>query len=142
MQIESTKDFKRSREKVLSKFRDPERIEAVLQGMNATAVRVSDFPQAAWDCSINWRDEPRKFTARLVETAQNETMVLTITSDLADATIKMDFYDLPDKGCRVMSVAQIKAHSMMVKLALQSLRLVRGKAEERLTRVVNSIGRP
>ncbi|MFN4099265.1 MAG: hypothetical protein ACK4GT_05775 [Pararhodobacter sp.] len=142
MQIETTKDFKRPRDKVLGQFRSPEKIETVLAGMNITATRIAEAPQPAWDCTIHWRDEPRRFTARMTETAPDETMVLNIASDLADAAINMDFYDLPEGGCRVIARAEIAARTMMVRLALQSLRLVRGKAEDRLTRLVNAIGRP
>lgn len=142
MQIESTKDFKRSREKVLAQFRSPARIEAVLAGMNITCRRTAEAPEPAWACSVHWNNAPRAFTASMKETAPNETFVLTITSDLANAVLTMDFYDLEDGGCRVISKADITARSMVVKLALQSLRLVRGKAEDRLTRLVTAIGKP
>lgn len=142
MQIDSTKDFRRPRAEVLSRFRDPARVESVLAGMGITSARTAEAPEPAWTCAIHWRDAPRAFTARLLETAPDETMVMSIASDLADARIDMDFYDLPDGGCRVISKADIAAHSLLVRMALQSLRLMRGKAEERLTRLVTAIGRP
>ncbi|WP_068305568.1 hypothetical protein [Pararhodobacter sp. CCB-MM2] len=142
MQIDSTKDFKRPRAKVLQNFRNPERFESVMRGMDITVTRVADPAQLAWDCSIHWNNAPRAFRAVLTEVTQDETMVLAITSDLANATINMDFYDLPEGGCRVITKADITARSMMIKLALQSLRLVRGKAEEKLTRLVTAFGKP
>ena len=142
MQIDSTKDFKRPRAKVLQNFRNPERFESVMHGMDITTSRVADAAQPTWNCSIHWNNAPRAFRATLTETAPDETMVLAITSELANAAINLDFYDLPDGGCRVIAKAEISARSMMVKLALQSLRLVRGKAEERLTRLVTAFGKP
>jgi len=142
MQIDATKDFNRPRKKVLNQFRSPEKIEKVLAGMNVTATRIADAPQPVWDCTFNWRDGLRRFKAQMTETAPAETMVLSITSDLADGTITMDFYDLPEGGCRVIAKADMQARTMMVRLALQSLRLVRGKAEDRLTRLITAIGRP
>lgn len=142
MQIDATKDFKRSRADVLAQFRSADRVESVLNGMNIATTRKAEAPEPAWDCAIQWRDAPRAFTARLVETAPAETMVMTITSELADAAVDLGFYDLPDGGCRVISKAEITAHSMLARLALQSLRLVRGKAEDRLTRLVAALGRP
>ncbi|MCB1390152.1 MAG: hypothetical protein KDK12_13570 [Rhodobacteraceae bacterium] len=141
MQIDSTKDFTRPRVKVLARFRSPERVEEVLGGMGITASRAETAPNPAWNCSIHWREADRAFTARLSEPAPDETMVLDIASDLANAAITMDFYDLPDGGCRVISKAVIDPRTMLVRLALQSLRLVRGKAEERLTRLVAALGR-
>jgi len=142
MRIDATKDFKRPRAEVLTRFRSPERVESVLQGMSIATNRTADVPELAWDCTMQWRDAPRRFTTRLTEIAPGETMVMTIASDLADVAIDIEFYDLPDGGCRVISKAEITAHSMLVRLALQSLRLVRGKAETRLTRLLNALGRP
>ena len=142
MDIDATKDFKRPRAQVLDRFRDPARFETVMRDMHIQTERTGEPPSAAWACSVTWRDEPRRFTAGLVETAAAETMVLQFRSDLADAEITMDFYDLPDGGCRVIGKAVVSAHTIMAKLALQSLRLVRGKAEERLTRLIFNMGRP
>ena len=142
MRIDATRDFKRSRADVLTRFRSADRVESALQGMSIATTRTAGAPEPAWDCAIQWRDAPRSFTARLVEPAPGETMVMTVTSDLADAAIDMEFFDLPDGGCRVISKAEVTAHSVLVRLGLQSLRLMRGKAEDRLTRLVTAIGRP
>jgi len=142
LEIETTRDFKRPRAAVLSKFRDPERLESVMSGMSIKAERRALPPSAAWDCSIVWRNELRRFAATLVETAPDETMVLGFTSDLADSSINMDFYDLPDGGCRVIAKGTVTAHTIMAKLALQSMRLLSGKAEQRISKLIHNIGRP
>ncbi|MCW1934837.1 hypothetical protein [Pararhodobacter zhoushanensis] len=142
MDIDATKDFKRPRAQVLEKFRDPARFESVMRDMKIETERTSEPPSATWACSVQWREEPRRFAAGLVETAAAETMVMQFTSDLADAQITMDFYDLPDGGCRVIGKGVVSARTIMAKLALQSMRLVRGKAEERLTRLIFNMGRP
>lgn len=142
MEIEATKDFKRPRADVLEKFRDPARFESVLSEMGASVERRGVLPEARWDCSLMWRESPRQMTVSLAETARDETMTLGLASDLAGATMVMDFYDLPDGGCRVLAKADLQANTVTAKLALQSLRLVRGRAEERLTRFVAVLGRP
>ncbi|MBN8292585.1 hypothetical protein JI664_11485 [Rhodobacter sp. NTK016B] len=142
MQVNATKDFKRSREKVLTKFRSPERIEEVLRRMSIESARIAEPPQPAWDCTIHWRDAPRSFRAVMTETVPHETIVLNITSDLATIVITCEFYDLPDDGCQVNATADITAKSMMMTMALQSMRLVKGKASERLKRMVTLIGQP
>lgn len=96
----------------------------------------------AWSCVMAWREEKRNFTVKTVETAVDETICMTLESDLAGAELTLDFYDLDDGGCRVIAAAELTAHTIMAKLALQSLRLVRGKAEDRLARFVAAIGRP
>lgn len=142
VKIEATKDFKRPRASVLQKFRNQARFEEVLKGMRATTERTSEAPDMAWACSVVYREEPRRFALKAQETAPDETFVVVLDSELAQATIQMDFYDLPDGGCRVISTAEMIAHTVVAKLALQSLRLVRGKAEERLARFVGLLGRP
>jgi len=142
VKIEATKDFKRPRASVLQKFRDPERFEAVLKDLGAETERTSGLPQMAWACSLKYRGEPRRFTLSVVEATPDETFNIRLDSELALAEIGLNFYDLPDGGCRVISSAEITAHSVMAKLALQSIRLVRGKAEERLSRFVGLVGRP
>ncbi|MCL4674472.1 MAG: hypothetical protein KJZ59_00170 [Pararhodobacter sp.] len=142
MKIEATKDFKRPRAAVLQMYRSPERIESVLRDLGAKLERTSDAPLMAWKGALTWRNEPRSLSVLVQETAPDETFAMTLDSDLALAEMVMDFYDLPEGGCRVAAKAEMTAKTMMAKLALQSLRLVRGKAEERLARFVMVIGRP
>lgn len=142
MQIDATKDFKRSRAQVLQEFRSSAKFEKVLGGMGIQTTRTADAPAPAWNCVIDWRDEPRRFTARMVETTPDETMTLVLASALADASLQMDFYDLPDGGCRVIARVEPVAKTLMVRVAMQSMRLVRGKAENRLTQLITALGRP
>ncbi|MCB1406816.1 MAG: hypothetical protein KDK01_11320 [Rhodobacteraceae bacterium] len=142
MKIDAAKDFRRPRAAVLQMYRSPERIESVLRDLGAQVERTAEPPRMAWQGALTWHDEPRQIAVTVQETVQDETFAMTVTSDLALADLQMDFYDLPDGGCRVLATAEVTAKSMIAKLALQSLRLVRGMAEERLARFVMVIGRP
>lgn len=142
MELLATRDFKRRRVKVLAAYRDPAQFEAVLRGMGATVARTAEAPEPRWDCQLMWRDEPRAFTAALTETAADETMVLVLGSDVVGGTLTIDFYDLPDGGCRTMAKAELAPRTLIGKMAVQSLRLMRGKAEDRLSRFLQAMGRP
>lgn len=142
MQIKASRDFVRQRAQVLEKFRDPGRVEEVLADMNVSARRTEGGPTPAWDCAIHWHEADRSFTARMEEPAPGETLLLSLASDLGDAAITMDFQDRPEGGCRVTATADLTAHTMLARLTLQSLRLVRGKGEDRLTRLIAALGRP
>ena len=142
MRIETTRDFQRPRARVLAAFSDPQRFDEVMQKFGISSTPAGSDPVPRWDCAVDWRNEPRQFTAQLEEVRPNETMRMTVASTLASAGIGLDFYDLPDGGCRVMARADVTAHTMMAKLALQSLRLVRGKAEGQLNRMIHAFGRP
>ncbi|MCB1397647.1 MAG: hypothetical protein H6898_13150 [Rhodobacter sp.] len=142
MDLQATRDFKRPRAKVLASFRDPARFETVMRDMGAAAERAGEPDEPRWACQLMWRDEPRRFSAELVETVPNETMTLVMDSEIAGGLLTIDFYDLPDNGCRAIAKADLKPHTLIAKVAVQSLRLMRGKAEDRLTRFVGAMGRP
>ena len=141
MEIEANKDFKRGRAEVLAVFRDPARLESVMAGMGADMVRTAEPPAPRWEGAVTWRNEPRRFVLTSAEPAQDETIRLDFVASIADAVFTFDFYDLPDGGCRVIAKGTISAHSMLTKLALQSLRLVKGKAEARVRRFVTNMGK-
>ncbi len=142
MEIETSRDFKRGREKVLASFRDPARFESVMGEIGAQVARTAQPPEASWNGAITWSGEPRPFTASSVETARDETIRLTIVAAVAGAVFTFDFYDLPDGGCQVIAKGTITAHTLLAKLALQSLRLMKGKAEARVRRFVIGMGKP
>lgn len=142
MQIEATRDFRRPRAQVLAKFRDPARFETVMADIGAQTRRQPPPADLAWHCTVTWRDAPRALTIEIAEPAPHETMTLTARADLGGADVTFDFYDLPDGGCRVIARADLHARSLIARAALQSVRLVRGRAEDRLGRFVALMGRP
>lgn len=141
MIIEASRDFQKSRARVLANFRDPARMETVMRDVGAQVTRIAEPPHPAWECSKVWKDEPRAFTLRMVETNPDETIDYTLTAQLADVAVSLDFYDLPNGHCRVIGKTTITAKSIVAKLALQSLRLVRGRAEDRVGRFIRAIGK-
>lgn len=141
MKFESTRDFRRGRVQVLAQFRDPARFETVLGDMGATTERRSDPPAASWACAMTWRDAPRAFQVAIAETVADETMTISVGSDLADAAVTCEFYDLPDGGCRVIARAELASRSLGSKVLMQSLRVMRGTLEDRLGRFVMLMGR-
>ena len=142
MRVGATKGFKQPRAAVLACYRDPARYEAVLQGLGAHVARTAGPPRMAWACAMIWRGERRVFEIETVETTLDQTIKIVMTSALALAEITLDFRDLPDGGCRITGCADLTARTIAAKLALQSLRLVRGKAENRLERFITAMGRP
>lgn len=126
---------------VLASLRNPEQYERALHDLGAKVTRTAEPPRMAWDCSLLWRDEARNFSAIAEEIAEEETISFAMTSDLALADLRLDLYDLPDGGCRVIGSAELTARTVIAKLALQSLRLVRGKAEDRLSRFILALAR-
>lgn len=141
MKIETTADFPEDRAAILERFRKLPRIERVLARQGVKATLKQEQPVPVWDCAIVWRDAPREFTLTMTEPAPHETIRMAVASKLADVDITYDFYDLPEGQTRIVTQVEIGAHSVMVKLALQSMRLVRGAAEERVERLTRAFAR-
>lgn len=141
MQFTAHRDFKRPRAQILAQFRDPSRLESVLADLGAQVTRRAVLPAAEWSGTLTWRDAPRAFQLRLHEVVANETQQLQVASDVATAAITLEFHDLPDGGCRVAARADLTAQSLIARVALQSLRLVRARTEERLRRFIGAVGR-
>ncbi len=141
MRIETSRDFQKTRARVLANFRNPARVETVMRDVGAQVTRIAEPPAPVWECSKIWKDEPRAFTLHMTETVRDETVTYLLSSQLADVSVTLDFYDLPEGHCRVIGAATITTRTMVAKLALQSLRLVRGRAEDRVGRFIRAIGR-
>ena len=141
MIIETSRDFHIPRARVLANFRDPTRMETVVRDIGAQVTRIAEPPEPEWACSKVWKDAPRAFTLRMSEPVRDETISYLLSAQLADVSVALEFYDLPDGHCRVIGKTTITPKSMAAKMALQSLRLVRGRAEDRVGRFIRAIGR-
>lgn len=141
MKIEAIRDFGRPRAAVAQNLRDPRRFEKILRDLGMTVEGTAPPPQMMWHCRVVWRGEPRPLTVSATQTLPDEKVTIAIDSDLAGAEMTLDLRDLPDGGCRIVAHAEVTAHTMMARLALQSLRLVRGRAEKRLAGFVFALGR-
>lgn len=142
MQINARHDFKSPKRQVIARFRDPARLETALKGMRVKLTRTAEGPAPAWNGSVKWRGNPRPLTVALTEPSAGQTLLLTVKSDIAEATLRFDFADLPEAGCRVTAEATPIARNPLTRIAVASMGLIKGKLSKRLAKLVEALGKP
>lgn len=141
MRFMANYDFHHPRPRVVARFRDPARIEAVLSDLGATLQRDTDSVQPGWNGAIQLRGVQREFRASLREPDPGNAMILDVRADIAEANLLFLFTDLPSGGCRVTSEATLTPHTTLARLALASLTMVTRRLSKRLARLTQALGR-
>ena len=67
MQVQTRQVFMKPRKRVLARFRNVERIEAVLSSNGLTVERRAEWPEPAWQCAVMWNESPRLFDVLMAE---------------------------------------------------------------------------
>lgn len=143
MKIGATKDFKRPRGKVFASFADPERMDAVLGGLGANLRREGQGGAGTrWQLEVTAGTKPRPVTVTLMEQTVPDSMKLHATSDKLDGQVTFTFADLPTGGCQVSAEINLKPRSLTAHVAIQALRLAKGKIRNRMGRALAVLGKP
>lgn len=140
MKISIEQEFRRPVGHVVNAMCTPNRFKRVAIDMGAECQIVKGAPNPEWDCAIMWRDQSRQFGVRLDQSAAPEQLVFSITSGLAHATMVVHPRAIGENACAVRTEVDIAPRSMMVRIALQTLRLMKGETEDRLRRFVHAMG--
>ncbi|MCC5971368.1 MAG: SRPBCC family protein [Pararhodobacter sp.] len=143
MKIDATKDFKRPRGKVFASFSDPARVDAVL-GSVGTQLRREGAGDvgSVWHMVVSVGGKERPVSVTLAERIAADTIRLAATSDMVDVDMVFSFADMPDEGCKVTSEATLTPRTLAARVGLQTLRLAKGKIEQRLVRAMTALGKP
>lgn len=142
MQIVASHDFNRPRAQVLTRFRDPARIESVLKGLVRGVRQTGKPPAPTWTATIKWRGGERPLDLAIRETTPGAVMEMTIKADIADATVVFRFADLPGGACRVTAEATPAPHTLVARVAVASMGLVKKKLVKRLAKLIAALGKP
>lgn len=142
MEISAGHTFKHPKARVIAGFRDPARVQSVLEALGAALKLTSAAPRPTWKGTIRWRGIARSFDVTMTETVPGDTMVLEVTADIAVAHVVFRFLDTPDGKCRVTAEATATPKTTMARLAIASLVIVKRKLANRLSRMIQALGRP
>lgn len=142
MQVQASHDFPRPRARVQDRMRDPARVEAVLRDLGATLERLPGPGPARWQGHVEWRGAARPFVAELTEAEGGGSVILTVRADVAEAETVFRLTDAPGGGCRVVAEARVTPTTTMARLALASLSMLKRKLVNRLSRLIQALGRP
>lgn len=119
-----------------ARFTDFTGIEAEATGRGADLSRVGNWVQASagcgWRGSAKIRGRVRPVTSEISALHAPERCEITTTIGGMEAVYEMTFLALRDDMTRVQVVLDLSASSLSARLALQTLKLARGRVMQRL----------
>ncbi|MEZ5750924.1 MAG: hypothetical protein R3D60_02790 [Paracoccaceae bacterium] len=135
MKIETKIDLASPAAEVIANLSDPARLQHVLQRLG---VIVQPGVQGApMQASLRWRGAARRFSISPANVSAG-TVTVRVTAVPASAILSVTVADRPG-GSTAHAVTEVKAHTAKATIAVQSLRLVRGKAQRRLGSLVAAV---
>lgn len=119
-----------------ARFTDFSGIEAEAQGRGADLSRVGNWAEAsegsAWRGSAKIRGRLRPVTSKISALQGPGRCEITTTVGGMEAVYEMTFLSLRDDMTRVQVVMDLSANTLSARLALQTLKLARGRVMQRL----------
>ena len=142
MKIGGSKAFRRHRRKVFDSFADPARLDAVLGEQGANLRREgSGGPGTVWHLDVTSGGKARGMTIKLVDMEHPEAMRFQVTSEMVDADVAFVFTETSEDACTVDAGIDLAPRTLTARVALQTLRLARGRVEDRIQRALTALGR-
>ncbi len=143
MKIGGTKDFRRGRGKVFDSFADPARMDAVFGEQGANLRREGPGgPGTVWHLDVVSSGKERPVEITLVDMERPEVMRMRVASEMVGADVSFVFSDLPEGGCQVRADIDLAPRSLTARVAIQTLRLAKGKVENKIQRALAALGKP
>ena len=136
MKFKVSEDVDASTGLTWARFTDFSGIEADALGRGADLARVGNWtdPKAGcgWRGSAKIRGRLRPVTAEITTLTDPEVCVITTTVGGMEAVYEMTFLELRPNMTRVQVVLDLSANTLSARLALQTLKLARGRVMQRL----------
>jgi len=143
MKIGTSRDFKRARGKVFDSFADPARMDAVFGEQGANLHREGQGgPGTVWHMDVVSGGKTRPMAIALVDMDAPDVMRMRVTSEMLDADVAFVFADLPGGGSQVSADFDLAPRTLTARVAIQTLRLAKGKVEQRIERALLALGKP
>ena len=135
MKLSTREDIEAPLAFVFDTFADTESWEraALRRGAEVTRTdRLQGFgPGMAWSLGFSWRGKARRVSVKLVSVDAPNGLVFQGFGTSVDATISLDFVELSARRTRITVGAEIKPRNLAARVFLQSLKLARGKVEQK-----------
>ena len=101
------------------------------RGATITRIETEADPAPVWKADFSFRGKPRSAIVRLVQSVPQKRLVFVATGASLDAQTTLDLIALTPRRTRLAIVTDLKPNSLAARLFIQSLRLARGKVQQR-----------
>lgn len=119
-----------------ARFTDFSGVEAEAKGRGADLSRVGNWtdaaPGCAWRGTAKIRGRARPVASEIAAMDTDERCEIQTTVGGMEATYEMTFLSLREDMTRVQVVLDLSANTLSARLALQTLKLARGRVMQRL----------
>jgi hypothetical protein len=136
MKFKVSEDVDAPADMTWARFTDFSGIEAEALGRGAELARVGNWSTAAQGCqwrgSAKIRGRARPVTSEITTLSGPDTCVITTVVGGMEAVYEMTFIELRADMTRVQVVLDLSANTLSARLALQTLKLARGRVMQRL----------
>lgn len=137
MRLTTRKDIEAPLEavwKILSDFDHWERA-AMRRGVEvdrgAPATATGDVP-LSWTAFLVWRERRRRVELAVAEQVPPQRLVVNAGGDTVEGTMTADLMDMGPQRTRITVSLEMRPLSLAARLFLQSMKLVRGRLQEKL----------
>ena len=121
---------------VWARFTEFDGIEEDVRGRGADVTRTGAWTEpkvgAGWRGSVKVRGRQRPLTSEISALDASNRMEIQTTVGGMDALYEMTFLELRPDMTRVQAVLDLSANNLSARLALQTLKLARGRVMQRL----------
>lgn len=88
-------------------------------------------PGMSWTIAGKWRGKRRRGVLKLVTLDPLHAMVFQGSSESIDLNVEMEFVELSARRSRIILRTDIKPRSLAARLVVQSMKLTRGRIEQK-----------
>lgn len=143
MKLSTTQTFSQPPAQVFEALTDFEHFETLARGRGAQVTRRDPAGQIArgsvWTSVFDWRGRERRLTTTLAGWAPGQSLRFELTAKPIDGEFEIHLTPTASGGTEVETSLSLSPKTLPAKLAVQSLKLTRGRAQRRIANAIESL---
>lgn len=142
MKLTTRKDIEAPLDKVWTILTDFEHWERAAMRRGVEVHRGAADPAGAlplsWSAVLTWRERVRKVDLAVVEQDPPQRLVISAGGDTVAGNLVAELMEMGPQRTRILVAMEIKPLSLAARLFLQSMKLVRGRLQDKLDQRVGA----
>jgi uncharacterized protein YndB with AHSA1/START domain len=143
MKLTTTQSFSQPPAHVFEALTDFEHFETLARARGAQVTRRDPAGQIArgsvWTSVFDWRGRERRLTTTLAGWAPGQSLRFDLASRPVDGELEIHLTPTESGGTEVETTLTLTPKTLPAKLAVQSLKLTRGRAQRRISNAINTL---